>query len=80
VENAENNDWEDITKDIHGNIYVGDFGNNDNDRQNLSILKLDLKIPSQTTTKVVQTTRFHYEGQTDFPPKNQNYCMIVKLL
>lgn len=69
VENAENNDWEDITKDIHGNIYVGDFGNNDNDRQNLSILKLDLKIPSQTTTKVVQTTRFHYEGQTDFPPK-----------
>jgi sugar lactone lactonase YvrE len=31
VENAENNDWEDITKDIHGNIYVGDFGNNDND-------------------------------------------------
>ncbi|MCA6068766.1 hypothetical protein JI747_016485 [Chryseobacterium sp. RG1] len=69
VENAENNDWEDITKDVHGNIYVGDFGNNDNDRQNLSILKLDLKTPSQTTTRVVQTTKFHYEGQTEFPPK-----------
>ncbi|MBW7676115.1 hypothetical protein [Chryseobacterium chendengshani] len=72
VENAENNDWEDITKDAAGNIYIGDFGNNDNDRQNLSILKLDLNNPSQTTTKVTQTTKFHYEGQTEFPPKKSN--------
>jgi hypothetical protein len=73
VENAENNDWEDITKDAQGNIYLGDFGNNDNNRQNLSILKLDLKAPAQTTTKVVQTTKFHYEGQTEFPPKKSDW-------
>lgn len=73
VENAENNDWEDITKDTQGNIYLGDFGNNDNNRQNLSILKLDLKTPAQTTTKVVQTTKFHYQGQTEFPPKKSNW-------
>ena len=72
VENAENNDWEDITKDAAGNIYVGDFGNNENDRQNLSILKLDLKTDSQKSTKVIQTTKFHYEGQTEFPPKKSN--------
>lgn len=72
VENAENNDWEDITKDAAGNIYIGDFGNNENDRQNLSILKLDLKNDSQKSTKVVQTTKFHYEGQTEFPPKKSN--------
>lgn len=72
VENAENNDWEDITKDAAGNIYIGDFGNNENDRQNLSILKLDLKSDSQKSTKVVQTTKFHYEGQTEFPPKKSN--------
>lgn len=72
VENAENNDWEDITKDASGNIYIGDFGNNENDRQNLSILKLDLKTDSQKSTKVVQTTKFHYEGQTEFPPKKSN--------
>lgn len=72
VENAENNDWEDITKDAVGNIYIGDFGNNENDRQNLSILKLDLKTDSQTSTKVIQTTKFHYEGQTEFPPKKSN--------
>ncbi|MDP9962198.1 hypothetical protein [Chryseobacterium lathyri] len=73
VENAENNDWEDITKDTQGNIYLGDFGNNDNNRQNLAILKLDLKDASQKTTKAVQTTKFHYEGQTEFPPKKSNW-------
>ena len=72
VENAENNDWEDITKDASGNIYIGDFGNNENDRRNLSILKLDLKTDSQKSTKVIQTTKFHYEGQTEFPPKKSN--------
>lgn len=72
VENTENNDWEDITKDAAGNIYIGDFGNNENDRQNLSILKLDLKSDSQKSTKVIQTTKFHYEGQTEFPPKKSN--------
>lgn len=72
VENAENDDWEDIIKDPQGNIYIGNFGNNDNDRQNLSILKLDLKDASQKTTKAIQTTKFHYEGQTEFPPKKSN--------
>lgn len=72
VENVENNDWEDIAKDAAGNIYIGDFGNNENDRQNLSILKLDLKNDSQKSTKVIQTTKFHYEGQTEFPPKKSN--------
>jgi len=72
VENAENNDWEDITKDADGSIYIGDFGNNDNERQNLSILKLDLKNESQKSTNVIQTTKFHYQGQTEFPPKKSD--------
>lgn len=73
VENAENHDWEDITKDAQGNIYIGDFGNNDNDRRNLSILKVDLKEASQKSANVTQTTTFHYEGQTEFPPKKSNW-------
>ena len=69
VENSENNDWEEITKDASGNLYIGDFGNNDNNRQDLVILKLDLQSPSQNSTKVIQKTHFYYEGQTEFPPK-----------
>ncbi|AZB01463.1 hypothetical protein EG359_18440 [Chryseobacterium joostei] len=72
VENAENTDWEDIISDAQGNIYIGDFGNNDNNRRDLAILKTDLKDAAQKTTKVVQTTKFHYEGQTEFPPKKSN--------
>lgn len=72
VENAENTDWEDIISDVQGNIYIGDFGNNDNNRQDLAILKTDLKDAAQATTKVIQTTKFHYEGQTEFPPKKSN--------
>ncbi|WP_294202184.1 hypothetical protein [uncultured Chryseobacterium sp.] len=72
VENAENHDWEDITADPQGNLYIGDFGNNDNDRRNLSILKIDLKNDSQKSTKVIQETKFYYEGQTEFPPKKSN--------
>lgn len=72
VVNAVNNDWEDIISDKAGNIYVGDFGNNDNLRQDLAIIKVDLKDSKKTTTKVVQTTQFHYEGQTEFPPKKSN--------
>lgn len=73
VEDTENHDWEDITADSAGNIYIGDFGNNDNDRQNLSILKIDLQDASQKSTKVIQTTKFHYEGQMEFPPKKSNW-------
>ncbi|MBE4950689.1 SdiA-regulated domain-containing protein [Chryseobacterium culicis] len=72
VENAENTDWEDIISDTEGNIYIGDFGNNDNHRQDLAILKTDLKDNKQTVTKVIQTTKFHYQGQTEFPPKKSN--------
>ncbi|PKF72281.1 hypothetical protein [Chryseobacterium sp. PMSZPI] len=72
VENAENIDWEDIISDTQGNIYIGDFGNNNNDRQDLAILKTDLKDPFQKTTKVVQTTKFYYQGQKEFPPKKSN--------
>ncbi|UOU98703.1 hypothetical protein MUU74_01810 [Chryseobacterium daecheongense] len=73
VENADNTDWEDITADPQGNMYIGDFGNNDNNRQDLSIVKVDLKDTTQKTTKVIQTTKFHYEGQTEFPPKKSNW-------
>lgn len=73
VENAENRDWEDITADTQGNIYIGDFGNNDNNRQDLAILKIGLQNTEQKTAKVVETIKFHYEGQTEFPPKKSNW-------
>jgi hypothetical protein len=39
-QNAENIDWEEITKDKEGNLYIGDFGNNENKREDLCIYKI----------------------------------------
>lgn len=68
IKHAENNDWEDIAQDSNGFTYIGDFGNNDNDRKNLAIYKVALNS-SQTETEVLQTTTFSYPDQTEFPPK-----------
>ena len=40
---AKNTDWEDLTTDEKGTIYIGNFGNNTNSRKNLRILKIDKK-------------------------------------
>ena len=40
VENSKNIDWEDLTTDEGGNLYIGDFGNNSKKRKNFTIYKL----------------------------------------
>ena len=39
VPNSVNIDWEDLAKDKKGNIYIGDFGDNSNRRNDLTIYK-----------------------------------------
>jgi uncharacterized protein YjiK len=46
---AENVDWEDITRDTQGNIYIADTGNNDNKRKQLRIYKLQHGDPKQVS-------------------------------
>ncbi|MEH6535070.1 MAG: hypothetical protein V7719_01660 [Psychroserpens sp.] len=40
IGNIQNIDWEDLTSDINGNIYIGDFGNNSKKRKNYAIYKV----------------------------------------
>ena len=37
-----NKDWEDLTSDKNGNLYIGDFGNNAKKRKHFSILKINV--------------------------------------
>ncbi|MGW9684179.1 hypothetical protein [Flagellimonas sp. 2504JD1-5] len=69
VKNAKNNDWEDLAKDEAGNIYIGNFGNNHNDRKNLSIYKIP--NPNNEPGKKIEAEKiaFHYPEQKKFPPK-----------
>jgi len=65
-----NKDWEDITSDSNGNLYIGDFGNNANDRKNLRIYKIDASSLVSGKPKV-EIIKFKFEDQKEFPPKRK---------
>ncbi len=57
-----NIDWEDLTADDRGRIYIGDFGNNLNRRKNLKIYIY------QPGSGKIDSIQFNYQEQTAFPP------------
>jgi len=58
---AQNKDWEDLTTDEKGNVYIGDFGNNSNSRQDLKVYV----VPENNSR--TETISFNYQDQTAFP-------------
>lgn len=72
ITNVENNDWEDLTSDDQGNLYIGDFGNNDNERQNLAIYKINAQDLAKDEVEASEIIQFYYPEQTEFPPKKNN--------
>jgi hypothetical protein len=58
-----NFDWEDLTHDNAGNLYIGDFGNNNNKRRNLRVLVFN------PTLGTLDSILFRYPDQTAFPPE-----------
>ncbi|WP_264524950.1 SdiA-regulated domain-containing protein [Flavobacterium sp. N502536] len=71
ISNATNVDWEDITKDKSGNIYIGDFGNNDNERRDLCIYKVNKNQLNKAQAVAEYKVSFSYPEQTEFPPKKK---------
>jgi len=60
-------DWEDLTSDDKGNFYIGDFGNNFNNRQNLAIHRW-ADFGEMGDSLNFSTISFSYPDQTSFPP------------
>lgn len=71
VSNAKNIDWEDITKDDQGNIYIADIGNNSNQRKDLVIYKIKGNNLLKNNVISSESIEISYEEQTDFPPKDE---------
>ncbi|SNY94582.1 hypothetical protein [Flagellimonas pacifica] len=71
VKHAKNNDWEDLAKDKKGNLYIGDFGNNDNDRKNLTIYKLPNPNQEKGSSIPAEKIEFYYPQQKEFPPSKK---------
>jgi len=68
---AKNRDWEDLATDENGNIYIGDFGNNDNDSKHLSILIISESDIDTAMTITPKRISFTYPEQKKFPPKKK---------
>lgn len=51
IKNAQNIDWEDLTSDHLGNLYIGDFGNNNKSRKHFTIYKVSNPDRAGTTVK-----------------------------
>ncbi len=71
VANTKNNDWEDLTIDPYGNLFIADCGNNRNDRTNLSIIQLSLKNALEKDSLWAKSLPFHYANQNEFPPPKE---------
>lgn len=78
INNVQNNDWEDLSSDDQGNIYIGDFGNNDNDRQNLAIYKINAADLDKDEARAEAIVTFYYPEQSEFPPKKKDRIYDVE--
>ena len=66
VPNSVNRDWEDLTAAPDGRIFIGDFGNNANRRQDLCIFIL-------SKDGLVDSIRFTYPDQSAYPPPKDQW-------
>lgn len=75
VSNAKNVDWEDMTQNQFGHFFLGDFGNNDNDRRWLTIYKIENPIDIKTDTTKAEIIKFTYPQMEEgkIKPEDKNY-------
>ncbi len=75
IPESKNKDWEDLAYDTNGNVYIGDFGNNYNDRKDLTIYKVSGILSDRISTSKIE---FIFEDQKKFPPKKRNFNFDVE--
>lgn len=63
---VKSHDWESITRDTNGHVYIGDVGNNNNSRQDLVLYRLN-----PANVQQVQEIHLKYPDQKDFPPAKE---------
>ncbi len=72
VHGAKNIDWEDITSDNSGNLYIGDIGNNRKDRELFTIYRISEPSPSEVTAVFVeQSITVFYPDKEDSSSKRR---------
>ncbi len=80
VDNAKNKDWEDLARDSMGNVYIADFGNNNNKRKDLVIYKIPNPEIEKGDKIDAEKIRFSYPNQKKFPPKKEKLIYDAEAL
>lgn len=70
VTNATNVDWEDLAKDDKY-LYIGDIGNNNNNRKDLCIYKIRIEDVLNKSEVTAEKIAFNYYDQKEFPPSKE---------
>ncbi|MBC3757085.1 hypothetical protein H7U19_01625 [Hyunsoonleella sp. SJ7] len=65
IKGSSNIDWEDLTSDKQGNIYIGDFGNNSRNRDDFTIYKV-----SDLTSDKAKGERINFTLPKSVKPKD----------
>ncbi|NND64111.1 MAG: hypothetical protein HKN48_13045 [Flavobacteriaceae bacterium] len=78
LKGASNIDWEDLTKNPDGTLYVGDFGNNRSSRTDLTIYHLANPNTVEKRRNEPKVTTFRYHDQINFPPEEKDKCYDVE--
>lgn len=75
ISNAKNIDWEDMTQNKFGHFFLGDFGNNKQDRKWLTIYKIENPIDIKTDTTEAEIIKFTYPemGVNPVAPNKRNF-------
>lgn len=67
IKETANIDWEDVSRDNSENLYIGDIGNNENKRKNLTIYRYNL-----SERRITGEIKYSYPDQQSFPPAREN--------
>jgi hypothetical protein len=60
-------DWEDVAQGPDGTLYVGDIGNNRNERRDLQVIAVAEPRPGVSEAPAARLLRFTYPDQKTFP-------------
>ena len=77
IQGVDHNDYEDIAFADDGRLFIGDFGNNDNDRQDLSI---HILTDYEGSVTIPTSIEFSYDDQSNFPPDDENKNFDVEAM
>lgn len=80
ITNAANFDWEDLAKDKEGNLYIGDFGNNKNNRKSFQIYKIGNPENIEEERIAAEVITYTYPDQREFPPSENQLNFDVEAM